>query len=243
MLIHAIFLFGRSSFCSKDKRAVPQGKKLYGSRSNAILAYQLLSTIDNQQQSYLYGSYASRGFSSSSEADKTGGFTHIDTTTNTPKMVDVSNKNITSRTATARAVVILPKEVMQHLIGGSNSSNADAGESRHEINSPKGPVFATAIVAGTMGAKRTWELIPFCHPLNIEKCDFDIRVTNVETGEVTIDCTVKVSHKTGVEMEALTGCTSAALCIYDMCKAMSHDIVIQNVRLLTKTGGKSDLHR
>jgi cyclic pyranopterin phosphate synthase len=113
-------------------------------------------------------------------------------------------------------------------------------------------VFATAIVAGTMGVKKTSELIPFCHPLPIEGCKFTIKMEEdasppakkkkegEESRRVVIDCEVSLHHKTGVEMEALTGASVAALTIYDMCKALSHDIVIEETRLITKTGGKSD---
>jgi cyclic pyranopterin phosphate synthase len=106
-----------------------------------------------------------------------------------------------------------------------------------EIHSKKGPVFATAIIAGVMAAKKTHELIPFCHPLGLEKCDVTI---DVDASDLTILCRCKVHHKTGVEMEALTGASVAALTIYDMCKALSHDIVIGETRLIAKTGGKQD---
>jgi cyclic pyranopterin monophosphate synthase len=105
------------------------------------------------------------------------------------------------------------------------------------LNSPKGPVFDTAIVAGVMGAKRTHELIPFCHPLGIENCQIAIELLD---DCAVIRCTVTVHHKTGVEMEALTGASIAALTVYDMCKALSHDIVIGDTRLVSKQGGKSD---
>ena len=104
------------------------------------------------------------------------------------------------------------------------------------LRSPKGPVFDTAIVAGVMGAKRTHELIPFCHPLGLEKCNLAIEM---DGDSAVIRCSVSVHHKTGVEMEALTGASIAALTIYDMCKALSHDIVIGDTRLLSKDGGKS----
>jgi cyclic pyranopterin phosphate synthase len=107
-----------------------------------------------------------------------------------------------------------------------------------DIATAKGPVFQTAIIAGTMGAKRTHDLIPFCHPLGLSGCRIDIAVD--EAGDVVIECHVRVENRTGVEMEALTGATVAALTVYDMCKALSHDIVIADVRLLAKTGGKSD---
>src|SRR6185436_19360097 len=105
----------------------------------------------------------------------------------------------------------------------------------------KGPVFDTAIVAGVMAAKKTHEIIPFCHPLALERCSVDIADT--ARGTIRIVCSVAVHHRTGVEMEALVGATAAALTVYDMCKALSHDIEIGPVRLLRKTGGKRDFKR
>ena len=152
-------------------------------------------------------------------------FSHLDSRQQ-PTMVDVTDKAVTPRTAHARARVWLPDAVRRGLEGG-------------ELRGPKGPVFQTAIIAGTMAAKRTHELIPFCHPLGLEGCRIEIAVD--DTGHAVIDCRVRVTHKTGVEMEALTGASVAALTIYDMCKALSHDMVITDVRLLAKTGGKSDI--
>ncbi len=151
---------------------------------------------------------------------------HIDEQ-NRPTMVDVSDKVATDREAHARAIVKLPAEVVAALDGD-------------EITTKKGPVFATAIIAGVMGAKKTHELIPFCHPLGLEKCKITIDVSGQQA---VVDCRCKVHHKTGVEMEALTGASIAALTIYDMCKALSHDIVIGETRLISKTGGKQDFHR
>jgi cyclic pyranopterin phosphate synthase len=148
-------------------------------------------------------------------------FTHLDAERH-PSMVDVSEKTATKRTATAEARVRFPAPVAAAL--------RESG-----LRSPKGPIFDTAIVAGVMGAKRTHELIPFCHPLGIENC----RITIELDGDTAlIECTVSVHHKTGVEMEALTGAGIAALTVYDMCKALSHDIVIGELRLLAKHGGK-----
>jgi cyclic pyranopterin phosphate synthase len=107
------------------------------------------------------------------------------------------------------------------------------------MHSKKGPVLDTAIVGGTMAAKRTHELIPFCHPLAIERCR--IEADFVSDTELAIRCEVAVTHKTGVEMEALTGASVAALTVYDMCKALSHEIVIERVRLLEKSGGKRNV--
>jgi cyclic pyranopterin phosphate synthase len=144
---------------------------------------------------------------------------------NQPGMVDVGGKTPTRRTAHARAIVALPKEVAAAVSGG-------------EINSPKGPVFQTAIVAGIMAAKRTSELIPMCHPLGLDDCRIEIVPSADDT--LTIDCHCAVTHKTGVEMEAMTGASVAALTIYDMCKGISHGIVVRDLRLIEKRGGKSD---
>jgi cyclic pyranopterin phosphate synthase len=150
--------------------------------------------------------------------------THINDD-NQPRMVDVGSKAVTHRTATAESRVVLTEAVLAQLADG-------------EIQSKKGPVFQTAIIAGTMAAKKTHELIPFCHPLPLENCKLDIEVN--DQGEAVISCTVSVHHKTGVEMEALTGASVAALTIYDMCKAVGKDMVIRETRLLSKRGGKSD---
>jgi len=154
-------------------------------------------------------------------------FTHLDDSGN-PSMVDVGEKKITRRTARAQAIVVLGDTIMDMLEGD-------------EIQTKKGPVFQTAILAGIMGAKKTSELIPLCHPLGLEKVGVDIHIN--EAREVVIVCTARLSGKTGVEMEALTGASVAALTIYDMCKAFSHDITIKETRLLEKTGGKSDYHK
>ena len=152
-------------------------------------------------------------------------FTHVDERRQ-PAMVDVGGKAVTHRTATAEARVRFPPAVAEAL-----------RESGFETS--KGPVFHTAIVAGVMAAKRTHELIPFCHPLGIENCRVEIDVNG--RNEAVIRCTVSVHHKTGVEMEALTGASVAALTVYDMCKALSHEIVIAELRLLEKHGGKRDV--
>jgi len=143
---------------------------------------------------------------------------------NRPRMVDVGAKTATRREAVAESVVRLPAAVAKLLRGG-------------EIHGPKGPVIQTAIVAGTMAVKNTVSLIPFCHPLPIEGCDLDIKLAG---RKVVIRCRVSAVHKTGVEMEALVGASAAALTVYDMCKAVSPEIVIERTRLLRKTGGKRD---
>ena len=149
-------------------------------------------------------------------------FTHLDSERH-PTMVDVGDKTPTKRTAVAEARVRFPASVAAAL-------------RENGLRSAKGPVFDTAIVAGVMGAKRTHELIPFCHPLGLENCRITI---DLDADTAVIRCTVSVHHKTGVEMEALTGASIAALTIYDMCKALSHDIVIGDIRLLAKDGGRS----
>lgn len=148
---------------------------------------------------------------------------HVDEA-NRPTMVDVGGKHVTKRTAVARAVVVFPPEALP------------AGQS--ELRTKKGPVFDTAVIAGVMAAKRTHDLIPFCHPIPLDNCQIEIRWG--DAGEIQIDCAVSATHKTGVEMEALTGATVAALTVYDMCKALTHGIRIEGVALLSKTGGKRD---
>nr|WP_255670514.1 cyclic pyranopterin monophosphate synthase MoaC [Mucilaginibacter sp. UR6-11] len=143
-------------------------------------------------------------------------------------MVDVSEKIVTRRTATARSIVFLPDEVLTQLIDG-------------DLQTKKGSVFQTAIIAGIMAAKKTGDLIPLCHPLGLDNCKIDIQLNS--KNEVIIDCTATITAKTGIEMEALVGASIAALTIYDMCKALSHDIVIKETRLIEKTGGKRDFKR
>jgi cyclic pyranopterin phosphate synthase len=151
-------------------------------------------------------------------------WSHLDAANN-PAMVDVSTKAFSRRTATALAEMWLPPEVVSRLIEG-------------EIQAPKGPVFHTAIIAGTMAAKNTSNLIPFCHPLPLEGIHISIQARNGGLLEITAEA--KVTYKTGVEMEALTAATLAALTVYDMCKVFSHAMEIRNVRLVEKHGGKSD---
>jgi cyclic pyranopterin phosphate synthase len=153
--------------------------------------------------------------------------THIDIQGN-PTMVNVAEKAVTRRTATARSIVALPAEVLAYLIDG-------------DLLTKKGPVFQTAIIAGIMAAKKTGDLIPLCHPLGLDNCTITIKLD--ESNELVIDCTACITAKTGVEMEALVGASIAALTVYDMCKAMSHDIVIKETKLVSKTGGKRDFKR
>jgi cyclic pyranopterin monophosphate synthase len=152
------------------------------------------------------------------------GLSHVDES-GLPRMVDVGHKAVTQRMATAQASVWLPPAVFDQLAA-------------QQFNSAKGSVITTAIVAGTSAVKRTSDLIPFCHPLMIESCDF---VITPNRPYLVIQCRVGIAHKTGVEMEALTGASVAALTIYDMCKALSADIRIEAVHLLEKRGGKHDV--
>lgn len=143
-----------------------------------------------------------------------------------PAMVDVSAKPVTEREAAAECLVVFPVSVAAEL--------QSMGE-----RTGKGPVFDTAIIAGTMAVKRTHELIPFCHPLPIDGCRFQVGWVDANT--LRIECVVRTVHRTGVEMEALTGATVAALTVYDMCKALSHELSIGPARLLSKRGGKRDM--
>ena len=152
-------------------------------------------------------------------------FTHINKDNN-PKMVDVSAKKTTKRTAIAKATLFLGKEILSQF-------------TNDELITKKGPVFQTAIIAGIHGVKKTSELIPMCHPLLINGVDIDIKIVDSET--IDVFCKVTIEGKTGVEMEALTGVNISCLTIYDMCKSISQEIVIKQVRLLEKTGGKSDI--
>ena len=157
---------------------------------------------------------------------------------NQPQMVNVGDKPVTHRTAHAVALVTLPAILAELIADG-------------EIASKKGPVFQTAILAGIMGAKKTSELIPLCHPLPLDDCKIKIETRGAmqreqredqHDADIAIHCHVSTVARTGVEMEALTGASVAALTLYDMCKAISHDIKIREVRLFEKTGGKSDYH-
>jgi cyclic pyranopterin monophosphate synthase len=148
--------------------------------------------------------------------------THLDAH-DKPAMVDVGAKDVTRRVAVAEARIRLPSSVARALRASGHRTS-------------KGPVFETAIIAGVQAAKRTHELIPFCHPLGLENCQ--LQIEHRRAAEIVVRCEVSVHHRTGVEMEALTGAAVAALTIYDMCKALSHDIEIASVRLLEKSGGR-----
>ncbi|WP_123332229.1 cyclic pyranopterin monophosphate synthase MoaC [Erwinia sp. JUb26] len=138
-------------------------------------------------------------------------------------MVDVSTKQETVREARAEAFVVMRPETLQMIIDGSHH---------------KGDVFATARIAGIQAAKRTWELIPLCHPLMLSKVEVKLEA-QPEHHRVRIETLCRLTGKTGVEMEALTAASVAALTIYDMCKAVQKDISIEQCRLLSKSGGKS----
>ena len=150
--------------------------------------------------------------------------THVDAA-GRPAMVDVSAKAATAREAVAECRVRFPAAVASAL--------RKAG-----MATAKGAVVDTAIIAGTMAVKRTHELIPFCHPIALEDCK--IAIEWGEGNEVVIECSVRATHKTGVEMEALTGAATAALTVYDMCKALTLGLAIREVVLLAKAGGKRD---
>jgi len=152
-------------------------------------------------------------------------FNHLNKKNN-PTMVNVSDKKITKRTAIAKASMFLGKEVISHFMND-------------ELITKKGPVFQTAIIAGIQAVKKTAELIPMCHPLLINGVDIDINIVDDE--HIEVFCKVIIEGKTGVEMEALTGANITCLTIYDMCKSISQEMIIKEVKLLEKTGGKSDI--
>ena len=152
-------------------------------------------------------------------------FTHLNEG-DQPRMVDVSGKAVTHRTAVAEALVHLGPELARML--------KETGSTK------KGPVIQTAVIAGIQGSKRTSDLIPMCHPLPLSAVEVDIQL---EGEKARIQVRVKTSHQTGVEMEALTGASVAALTLYDMCKSVSKAMVIESVKLLKKTGGVSGEYR
>ncbi|WP_435260895.1 cyclic pyranopterin monophosphate synthase MoaC [Tenacibaculum sp. nBUS_03] len=152
-------------------------------------------------------------------------FSHINEKNN-PKMVNVSDKKITKRTAIAKATMFLGEEIISHF-------------NTNELITKKGPVFQTAIIAGIQAVKKTSDIIPMCHPLLINGVDIDINI--VDKKQVEVFCKVTIEGKTGVEMEALTGASATCLTIYDMCKAISQEMIIKEVKLVEKTGGKSDI--
>ena len=142
-------------------------------------------------------------------------------------MVSVGDKKISQRKATAKAIMFLGVEIIEKF-------------NQNELTTKKGPVFQTAIIAGIQAVKKTPELIPMCHPLLLEGINIDIQIIDKE--HIEIQCSVSMEGKTGVEMEALTGVSVAALTVYDMCKSISQKMVINEVKLLKKSGGKSDIN-
>ncbi len=155
------------------------------------------------------------------------GFTHLNKN-GQPAIVDIGDKKVTRRKAVAQAIISLPDAVLEAL-------------QKDDFTTKKGSVFQIAIIAGIMGAKKTSELIPLCHPIGLDHCNLQIELN--ENNEIVIECSTNIESKTGVEMEALTGASVAALTIYDMCKALSHDIVIKEIKLIEKSGGKNDFRR
>jgi cyclic pyranopterin phosphate synthase len=155
--------------------------------------------------------------------------THVNQN-NQPGKVDVSHKDRTRRVATAQSLIEVGPDVMALLADG-------------DIQSKKGPVFHTAIIAGTMAAKKTSDLIPFCHPIPLEDCKIEINPHDTRKNTIAVTCTCITTSRTGIEMEALAGAMGAALTLYDMCKAVSKSMRILDTKLLLKTGGKSgDYH-
>mmetsp|Transcript_16490 Transcript_16490/g.47819 ORF Transcript_16490/g.47819 Transcript_16490/m.47819 type:complete len:390 (+) Transcript_16490:147-1316(+) len=157
-------------------------------------------------------------------------FTHLSQDGKSVHMVDVGAKEVTTRMAKAQTKVILPVEVLQAF---------DLSPNAQELVGKKGPIFSTAKLAGIMAAKKTSDLIPLCHPLPLDQVQVDIFMENASI--IVVECTCRVTHKTGVEMEALTGASVAALCIYDMVKAVSHQVEITSTKLISKTGGKRNI--
>ncbi|WP_354625715.1 cyclic pyranopterin monophosphate synthase MoaC [Psychromonas sp. MME2] len=149
-------------------------------------------------------------------------FTHINQD-GKANMVDVSDKEVTTRQAIAQAYVQMSEQTLALIINGAHH---------------KGDVFATARIAGIMAAKRTADLIPLCHPLALTKVEVELTAESAHN-RVKIQALCKLKGKTGVEMEALTAASVAALTIYDMCKAVQKDIIISDIKLVEKTGGKS----
>jgi len=153
-------------------------------------------------------------------------FTHLDKS-GKANMVDVGDKKTSKRMARAQAVVKVSSEILGIF-------------ERDDLQTKKGPVFQTAIIAGIMASKKTSELIPLCHPLSLDQCNLSIQINDENLIEVIAEASIR--GKTGVEMEALTAASVAALTIYDMCKSYGHDIIIQQIKLLEKSGGKSDFN-
>eukprot|EP00553_Chaetoceros_curvisetus_P005426 CAMPEP_0204623724 /NCGR_PEP_ID=MMETSP0717-20131115/9487_1 /ASSEMBLY_ACC=CAM_ASM_000666 /TAXON_ID=230516 /ORGANISM="Chaetoceros curvisetus" /LENGTH=221 /DNA_ID=CAMNT_0051638897 /DNA_START=21 /DNA_END=686 /DNA_ORIENTATION=- len=187
--------------------------------SNNDLQNRMMRNVDDEEESTDKGSRANEYF------------THLNEKGDEVSMVDVGEKEITRRIAVARTSVYFPPEVM-------DAFGIIDSDGKSEMIGKKGPIFSTARLAGIMGAKRTSDLIPLCHPLPLDKVHLDIRLKG---NRVLIECECRVTHKTGVEMEALAGASIAALTIYDMVKAVSHRVRIETTELVTKTGGKRNI--
>ena len=145
---------------------------------------------------------------------------------NKPQIIDVSKKKITKRLAVAQGIIKFPEKIFKRI---------------EKMNTKKGEITSIAIIAGIMGAKKTSELIPLCHNINIDKIDINIK-TNQKKNSLTLQAIVKASGKTGVEMEALTAVSISCLTIYDMCKNLDKGILIEQIKLISKSGGKSDFN-
>jgi cyclic pyranopterin phosphate synthase len=158
-------------------------------------------------------------------AENPSGLSHLDAT-GAARMVDVAGKSVTHRVAVAGAFVEMAAETLDMIVAGA---------------APKGDVLATARIAGIMAAKRTSDLIPMCHPLGITHAAVDLAAERAALTGVRITATVETDAKTGIEMEALTAAAIAALTLYDMCKAVDRGMVVRDVMLLRKEGGKSGL--
>ena len=151
-----------------------------------------------------------------------GELSHIDAQQR-PAMVDVGDKPVTRREAVAEGRLLLPEAVAATL-------------RQSELKVAKGSIIDTAIIAATLAVKRTHELIPFCHPIPVDGCR--IEIDWLDERRLGVRCWLRAEYRTGIEMEALTGASVACLTIYDMCKALSHEIVIEQIKLQAKSGGK-----
>lgn len=229
-----------------EKVAMEREKELEYTKSSSLSPSPSASSPPSQSPSTDNANNRDSSSNSSSTAQHHEAFSHVSEDGAGVHMVDVGRKAVTPRMAHARSEVWLPSCVLEAFLPNSPNSNS----SPYELVGPKGPIFATAKIAGIMAAKKTSDLIPLCHPLPLDQVQVDIRLKDDATattttsgnnnggGIVVIDCVCRVTHKTGVEMEALTGAMVAALTIYDMTKAVSHNIRIKETRLIGKSGGK-----
>lgn len=216
------------NFRQQMKELQEERELLFGFTVEETIAWkQQGSSISSSQMEPLHQARLDQEEAYLESPSLTQPFTHLSDDGAEISMVDVGHKTVTQRVARAQSKVIFPPEVM--------SAFSKVGD---ELVGPKGPIFSTAKLAGIMAAKKTSDLIPLCHPLPLDKVHVEIQlVGNV----ATIECECRVTHKTGVEMEALTGATIAALTIYDMVKAVSHRVEIAQTVLLTKSGGKRNI--